>query len=919
MLLCLAFILHGCGKTPEALLIYNEKTNFEYGENFSLGEDVILAVRYDDNTTSQISVGNLLRNSQTTFSNGEVTVDFSEYDKKTLGDYTIYIYYESNHDIKTYYYVSVTNSTKQVSYDVIGYTGFYDGKYKTLSFNLPEDDTISTIYSYDGVSYDQIECPKYKNVGVYKVYYKISRYGYPDYFGSENIEIKKIDLHVKPDNQEVTYGNEANFLNETFTCRGFVNDENEGTIDGVIQFTTNYSAGKNAGDYKIFASGLDSKNYNIIYDEGTLRVNKAINNLTVTFDNITYGKKFLPVVLANNGNGRLTYTYSVSGQNQFMGAMPTNVGSYDIKCTSAESTNYLSAETIINNVSIIPAKLYITPVANPIYYSDNFDYSTIYNTFEGFVNGDNVNSLETSPEGITYSTDYERLNPAGEYHIYISGYKSTNYDIINKTGILEVRKIENNLLIDFYSKTYDGLQLTPKIIRQPCSEPIKYSYIQDEQEYSGFPTNAGIYTIIVNQPESANYQGYYQEFYNIQIYKILLEIEWTETVFYYDGTPKCPQVICKNLLEGEEDVRALTKTENDCINSSITNYTAYCYEVTSPNYKLPASRQVNFYIYKQIVPTPVVEDIVYDGQNHNSGLSDNEVYTVKDIGNGITAGDHTVVLELNHPDNYVWQNSSDTILTFKYKILKADNVITYFEVPSWDYNDSPSEFIINLRYNDTTKNIVKKYKTVDAQNFSSVVPSAVGNYIAQVTITSNNYNTITETTEFSILKVDAKYSIVDVINVNLGSTYGDITFPRDKIGSWQLTDSTETVFDQTGIQSINVRFVPFEKHLDGYYSVNTTLYVNVVQNLDTLTDFNPANIIINDQTITVGRSMLINYRITSYNNVSVTFSLSQGEGYLSELNLEATSENVGTYTVWVKFELALYKPYFTHITLTIEE
>ena len=918
LVLCSSFIMYSCGKTPKSILVYNEKTEFEFGENFSVGNNMVVAIRYDDNTTDQITTGNLVRNSLTTYTNGEITIDFSAYDKTTLGTYEILIIYGENNEINLSYYVTVTESTKSVNYDVIGYTGNYDGKYKSLSFNLPEDDTISTVFSYDGKTYDIIECPSYKNVGNYKVYYKISRYGFPDYYGDDDIIIKKIDLHVKPSDGETTYGLDYNLSTQTCTFRGFVNNENESIFDGEIVYTTNYHTGSNAGDYKIYASGLEAGNYNIIYDEGRLHVNKAQNTLIITFNNITYGSKFVPEIKTNYGNGRLTYKYSESGKDEFVNAIPVNVGTYDIKCTCAESTNYTQSEIVVKDVSILPAKLFITPVTNAISYSDDFDFATIHNEFEGFVNNDSASSLEISSEGLKYSTDYKKNFPAGEYNIYLSGYLSNNYDIVNKTGILVVNKIYNDLRIDFSSKTYDSKVLEPIITKQPCDEDINYYYILGGVTYTGLPTNAGLYTIIVDQPESANYTQYYNEFYDILIQKILLEIEWDQTSFFYDGTPKCPKAICKNILPGE-DVEALTKTENECINASISFYTAYCYDVTSINYKLPSSRTVNFYIYKQIVYTPQIDNVVYDGQNHNSGLTNNEVYTVKDVGNGITAGDHTVVLELNHPDNYVWNDSSDVTLTFKYKILKADNEITYFNVPSWEYNESPSEFEITLRYTDTTKNIVKRYKLRDAENFSSVVPTAVGDYSAQITITSNNYNTITETADFSIIKVDAKYKVVDCINANLGSTYGDVIFPLDTIGKWQLTDNAEDVFTTEGITKINVIFIPFEEHIDGYNSVNTTICVNVVQDLDTLTEFNKSNVTISDQTIKVGKPMQINYRVTNYNNINVYFSLSQDSGYDTTLDLEATSENVGTYTVWVKFELPLYTPYFTHITLTIEE
>ena len=111
----------------------------------------------------------------------------------------------------------------------------------------------------------------------------------------------------------------------------------------------------NAGEYTIkvevaatdnYASGSATNDFTIARAE--LPVG-GDNGLKVSLDGWTYGTTAkTPTVSGNLGNGDVTYTYSVAAENpqaqEFTATVPTDAGSYIVKATVAETTNYNSGE-----------------------------------------------------------------------------------------------------------------------------------------------------------------------------------------------------------------------------------------------------------------------------------------------------------------------------------------------------------------------------------------------------------------------------------------------------------------------------------------------------------------------------------------------------------------------------------------------
>lgn len=95
----------------------------------------------------------------------------------------------------------------------------YDGKNHSIDINVDVND-YNIIYSNDGINYDIDTLPKYKEVGEYKIYYKITKDGYEDLYSSNYIRIygiKKIDNDIMvKDNNLILKNNDYDVLKNNF-------------------------------------------------------------------------------------------------------------------------------------------------------------------------------------------------------------------------------------------------------------------------------------------------------------------------------------------------------------------------------------------------------------------------------------------------------------------------------------------------------------------------------------------------------------------------------------------------------------------------------------------------------------------------------------------------------------------------------
>lgn len=198
--------------------------------------------------------------------------------------------------------VTVTTQTMlgDLILNVSGYTAPYDGGNHSISVSVPGHENAVVAYStaLDG-AYSAVK-PQYKDVCDKTVYYRITEEGYYPAYGSAKITISKKALTVKANNKTIIYGENAS--DNGVTYEGFVTGENESVLTGTVTFDYSYTANGNAGDYTITPKGVSSDNYTITFVSGTLKVEKAGQDIpTVTKTDETYKGQENGTIIGPNG------------------------------------------------------------------------------------------------------------------------------------------------------------------------------------------------------------------------------------------------------------------------------------------------------------------------------------------------------------------------------------------------------------------------------------------------------------------------------------------------------------------------------------------------------------------------------------------------------------------------------------------
>lgn len=179
-----------------------------------------------------------------------------------------------------------------------------------------------------------------------------------------NVEIKQKDLIITPNQVEIKFNEE--FVDRGVTCQGFAEGEDESVLSGNLIFTTDYEKGNNANvdgkPYTITITGYSSNNYNIIYNTGNLIVQRAENTISVSVlkedeeKNIvaTYGNTIQFNETNKVSDALVVYEYKKASESDeaYSLEVPTDAGSYDIRITQQETTNYKGYFAILTNIEI---------------------------------------------------------------------------------------------------------------------------------------------------------------------------------------------------------------------------------------------------------------------------------------------------------------------------------------------------------------------------------------------------------------------------------------------------------------------------------------------------------------------------------------------------------------------------------------
>lgn len=241
------------------------------------------------------------------------------------------------------------------------------------------------------------------------------------------LTVKKAPLKIKADDKTILLGEELPIFTASYD--GFKLNDDENSLQKAPVFTCNIDNTSQTGEFQIVVKGAEAINYDIIYNNGVLRVVEALITVRAVDKRRLYGETnpiFDYIVEGGELQGKPVLRCEATPN--------SNVGEYEIVIEKGEVTN--SHVTFINGVMYIEkAPLTITADDKLMVLGEDVPQFTA--TYSGFKNEDTQASLDNKPR---FSCSATSNSDPGEYTIEVSGAQAKNYAITYVSGILTIKQ-----------------------------------------------------------------------------------------------------------------------------------------------------------------------------------------------------------------------------------------------------------------------------------------------------------------------------------------------------------------------------------------------------------------------------------------------------------------------------------------------
>ena len=367
------------------------------------------------------------------------------------------------------------------------------------------------------------------NAGTYWVEGHIAASGNNSAVTSDAVQfqITKAPLTATAENKSATYGDTA----PAYTVRyaGFVNNETESVVTGLITFDCAYAAGSDAGEYAITPKGATADNYAITFVEGKLTVGKLTAALAWNdYAERTYdGKASNVTASVTNKIGNDDVTVTVTG------GTAVNAGTYIATATGLagdKAKNYqlpetgLSQEYTINRAALTIASIAVEGKT----YDGTTDAKVTSVTFNGLQNGEElVSGTDYTVAGVFAEAD------VGERTVTVTvtmrdTAKAKNYQLekTTATATTTITPVQTTLELTAKDAVYTGSAYDAKNISKVSNvndAPV-YTYYADNNgekgaKLDGAPVNAGTYWVEGHIAASGNNSAVTSDAVQFQITK----------------------------------------------------------------------------------------------------------------------------------------------------------------------------------------------------------------------------------------------------------------------------------------------------------------------------------------------------------------------------------------------------------------
>ena len=255
----------------------------------------------------------------------------------------------------------------------------------------------------------------------------------------------------------------------------------------------------------------------------TVATKRILSNLAVKMSDWDLsGTASQPILLGNDGNGTVTYTYALEGSDVFTAEFPTKAGTYTVKAEVAETDRYCAGVatctfTITDNNSK-PAPVVKKSLDNLVLILYDWDISE--NASTPILTGNLGNGVVTYSYASVGSTEYTSAIPtkAGTYIIkavvaetdeYYAGVATCKFTITDKYSSSQpvTKKSLNNLVLMMSGWHVGDRPSSPVLTGNDGKGKVTYTYSKVESnKYSNtVPSNEGKYIIKAYVAETEDY------------------------------------------------------------------------------------------------------------------------------------------------------------------------------------------------------------------------------------------------------------------------------------------------------------------------------------------------------------------------------------------------------------------------------
>jgi len=350
------------------------------------------------------------------------TVTCEANDETAPGDYAVTV---SGAEAQNYE-ITYTNGTltigeaDPVTLTAKSYTRYYGDANPTFEFTS-EGATVR------GTPEFTCEATATSPVGTYEIVIKKGGVkNFKDTYVNGTLTIVKAPLTIKAGSYKKYLGEENPEF--TLTYEGFKNNETKDVLTKQPTVTCEATKDSPVGNYEVVVSGAEAQNYEISYENGTLKITKE-EPVTVTA--MSYTRIY--------GNDNPTFEYTSEGaalrgvpEITCEATATSPVGTYPIVVSVGSVTNG-EVEFVNGTLTIRKAPLKI--IANDCTMKQGDEFPEFTASYEGFKNKETEAVLTKKPAFHPFADNNDE---PGEYELKVYGAEAENYEIEFINGILTI-------------------------------------------------------------------------------------------------------------------------------------------------------------------------------------------------------------------------------------------------------------------------------------------------------------------------------------------------------------------------------------------------------------------------------------------------------------------------------------------------